>query len=391
MRRVVVHSRGVLAVGWLVLTGCTGPKKVEPPSGDRSSYVAAFAECASASATSFKATADGLVTATAAHASAPSTKTLLDARAAFHAAMDAWQMNEVLRFGPAAASTTPGGQDLRDEIYSWPLVSRCAVEEEIVSKAYETNTAALLVNRRGLAAIEYLLFYEGADTACPSYSAIVSAGSWAALSATERDGRKRTYAAKAAEDVAARAAQLSRAWDPAGGDFKEKMLGTALFPSAQRALNVVSDGLLSHVENEVRDMKLARPLGLLDCPAGSVCPELLESSFAHRSRRNVEANLRGFRKLMYGCGPDDEGPGFEDLLRSLNQGGVADRMRQSDEQTTAALAAVAPDDFRTTLTADKAKVTAVYDGLSTLTKVLKTEFLSVLDLELPMSLEGDND
>lgn len=49
-------------------------------------------------------------------------------------AFASWQENEVLQFGPAAPLAVAGGQELRDQIYSWPLVSRCAVEETLVSR-----------------------------------------------------------------------------------------------------------------------------------------------------------------------------------------------------------------------------------------------------------------
>lgn len=390
MNRIVFQSRVALGAAALLLASCPGPKRPGPVNTEREPYVAAFADCAASTAKEFKTAADALVSATAAHASAPTAQSLADARAAFHVAMDGWQVNELLRFGPAAPSTTAGGMDLRDQIYSWPLASRCAVEEEIVAKGYETNSSALLINRRGLAALEYLLFYEGGDTACPGTSPIVSGGSWAALSAAERDARKRLYAAKVAEDVASRAGQLVQAWDPAGGNFKSKMLGTEVFPTTQRALNAVSDAMF-YVDDELKHMKLEAPLGLRTCTPGTLCPELLESRYAHRSRRNIEANMRGFRKVMYGCGPNDEGQGFADLLVSVNQAAVVDHITAADAQITAALAAVAPADFDTALTAETGKVRAVHEGFRVLGSTLKSEFVTVLDLELPMSLEGDND
>jgi hypothetical protein len=40
---------------------------------------------------------------------------------------------------------------------------------------------------------------------------------------------------------------------------------------------------------------------------------------------------------------------------------------------------------------DKASVRAFYDALKGVTDLLKTEVVTVLDLELPQTLEGDND
>ena len=40
---------------------------------------------------------------------------------------------------------------------------------------------------------------------------------------------------------------------------------------------------------------------------------------------------------------------------------------------------------------DPAGVKALYDSLRVIVVLLKTEFISVLDLELPKRVEGDND
>ncbi|MFP2910503.1 imelysin family protein [Pyxidicoccus sp. 3LFB2] len=305
--------------------------------------------------------------------------------------MDRWQVLEVMQIGPAAPRNMPGGAELRDNIYSWPLVSRCAVEEQIVNKSYETASfPTSLVSRRGLAALEYLLFYEGADTACPATSAIVSQGTWAALSQEEREARKRAYAVAAANDVKNRAAQLVEAWE---GGFARTLetagSGNAVYPTSQAALNSVSDALF-YLEKEVKDMKLARPLGLRDCSTAS-CPEHLESPFAKRSKANVRANLLGFRRIVQGCGASYEGTGFDDLLEASGAGEMASRMRERMIAAEAGIAAVEEDDLAVALSQDKPSVRTLYDSMKGVTDVLKTEMVTTLDLELPQSVEGDND
>jgi predicted lipoprotein len=308
--------------------------------------------------------------------------------------MDSWQVLEAMRFGPAAPRSFPGGADLRDQIYSWPLVSRCAVEEELVAQGYGSPSfSSSLVNRRGLAALEYLLFYEGGNTACPSSSPIVSGGGWAALEAAERAGRKRSYAAAVADDVRSRAEALTDAWEPSVGNFvgtlETSADGNAVFSSSQMALNAVSDGLF-YLEKEVKDMKLAPPLGLRDCLATS-CPELLESQYAGRSKANIRANLEGFRRIAEGCGPGHTGLGFDDLLDSVNAAQVSQRLRDRIADAEAALDAIEEPDLAPPLASDRASVLALHDGFKGISDLMKTEFITVLDLEIPMSLEGDND
>jgi predicted lipoprotein len=372
-------------------------KKPEEPGkteAARKVLLGAAGECVLRTARDFEAAAGELKAATAALAAGPDASKQEAARAAFHRAMDLWQVIEVMQVGPAARRLFPGGADMRDNIYSWPLVSRCSVEELVVSRGYESpDFASTLVTRRGLFPLEYLLFFEGAETACTSSSPIVSGGTWAALSAEERAARKRAYAAVVAADVHRRATQLVEAWAPEQGGFVRTLetAGTdnAVYPTAQKGLNALSDALF-YVESEVKDRKLARPLGLRDCASES-CPELVESLFAGRSKANLRANLVGFRRLMEGCGASHEGTGFDEVLVAAGAEPLAVRMRERVVEAQAAVEAVEEADLREALAQDKASVRAVYDAVKAVTDILKTEMASVLDLELPQDLEGDND
>jgi len=360
------------------------------PNAQRAEVVAAAAHCARVTAEQFRDAAATLKTAASDFAASPGPATETAARDAFHAAFDAWQVDEAMLFGPAAPSTTPGGADLRDQINSWPLFSRCAVEEALVSKSYEAGVGRLLVNRRGMHALEYLLFYDGDDTACPATSPIVAQGTWAALDPAERAARKRAYAEGAAADVDAWARELVSAWE---GGFEQKMTsagpGNTMFATPQAALNVVSDAIF-YVDFALKDTKLAAPLGLKGCGA-TVCPELVESPFAHRSKRNIAQNLVGLRRLTRGCGDGYDGMAFDDLLGGMGAGAAAQTLSERTEAVQAALEAIEEPDLAAALTGDRASVEALHLASKSLTSFLKTEFLTVLDLELPKTLEGDND
>ena len=80
--------------------------------------------------------------AVVAHAQAPSSATLQTAQTAWHAAMDRWQEAELLQMGPLAAADTPGGLALRDQIYAWPNVNRCLIDQQLIAKTYEAATFA---------------------------------------------------------------------------------------------------------------------------------------------------------------------------------------------------------------------------------------------------------
>ena len=59
------------------------------------------------------------------------------ARDAWLSAIASWQEAEVFNFGPASPELNPGGLGLRDLVYSLPLVARCKVDEQTVSRFYE--------------------------------------------------------------------------------------------------------------------------------------------------------------------------------------------------------------------------------------------------------------
>ncbi|WPB80454.1 imelysin family protein [Archangium violaceum] len=391
--------RGASVLVLAVLTflpGCRDQTQKPPPPPDtsRTALLGAAGACVLTVAREFLTAAGSLEEKTAALAAGPEAGTRDAARTAYHHAMDVWQQLEVMQVGPAAPRSQPGGAEVRDNVYSWPLTNRCAIEEQLVAKGYESeNFASSLVTRRGLFALEYLLFYEGADTACPASSPVVSGGTWAALSAEERAARKRAYAAVVAADVRRRALQLVETWEADKGGYVRTLetagTGSTVYPTVQLGMNALSDALF-YVEREVKDMKLARPLGLRDCSSDS-CPELLESAFAGRSKANVRANLVGFRRIFEGCGANYEGAGFDDVLEAAGAGALAVKLKERAVAAQAAVEAIGEPDLLEALYQDKASVRALYESLKGMTDVLKTEWVSVLDLELPQTLEGDND
>ncbi len=393
---------GTLAVTALVCLSACREGGTKPDGGNepgkaeatRVELLKAVSACVQTSAREFQTASGELKAATESLVARPEAGTRQAAREAFHRAMEAWQVVEPMQVGPAAPRSLPGGAELRDNIYSWPLVSRCSIEEHIVSRGYESASfPTTLVSRRGLYALEYLLFYEGSDTECPSSSVIVADGTWAALPAEEREARKRAYAAVAAANVRQLADQLVEAWEVGKGDFARTFEtagpGNAVYPSSQAALNSVSDALF-YIEETVKDKKIARPLGLREC-AADTCPALLESPFARRSKQNIAANLVGYRRLAEGCGTDFAGMGFDDLLGAVGTEPLAAKLVERGRAAQAALQAIEEADLAQALVQDKASVRAVYDALKGLTDVMKTELATVLDLELPAAVEGDND
>lgn len=333
-----------------------------------------------------------LETATATYATSLSDADRDAARTAWRNAMEVAQRAEVYELGPAGpVGLVTGGQGLRDEIYAWPLVNRCRTDQETVDPSHASTETLRMeaINVRGLATIEYLLYESSLNNGCPPSININTMGTWAALGDAGVRRNRAEYAHNAAILVRERAEELVRVWETT---FLQQLTtagaGSTVFATSQEGLNALSDALF-YVYDTVLDMKLGQPAGIVNCETES-CPEAVESPWSNVSIDNVIANLRAFRAAYLGGEPGADGAGFDDLLRSVGATDLDMRMQQGIEGTLTALAAI-EGPLATAVVDHNDQVMAAWRALDALMRLLKTELVTVLDLELPMRVEGDND
>lgn len=315
--------------------------------------------------------------------------TLEAARAAGNAAIDAWERADTLLVGPAAMDHAK----LRNEIYAWPLLSPCELDRDVAGRwadpaSYDVSTE--LVNARSLTAVEYLLYPTTSDHSC-----VTAPTGWDTLGADLPRARCR-LAQAIATDVAAKAAELHTAWRPDGGDYVGELAraGTSAstIPSAQEAINRISDGMF-YVDKMVKDMKLAEAAGIALNACQTVqtpCVREVELRFSDRATFALRGNLDALRQALTGTTPIEDGPAFDDFMRALGQPELADRMIAKLDAAIAAAAAL-PDSFLTALDTDYAKVVAAHAAVRDFTDDLKSQFLTVLALEIPNDVAADND
>lgn len=319
-----------------------------------------------------------------------------ESQQAWREAMTAWQGLEVLHLGPAGTPASfIGGLGMRDRIYAWPQVNLCAVDQQILLNEFSEEGWAQtrLPNVIGFAPLEYVLFVETTDNACPSTAAINTDGSWAALGADEIRARRAAYAAVLAEDVVALTAELVSAWTVTGG-FADSLRSAgeagSVFSTAQQALDEIYAALFT-LELITKDKKLAIPAGLhVDCPT-ETCPDQLESRFSRTSKENVIANLQMMRRVFLGvdrAGLDETG--FDDLLRERGAEDLAATMTASLDGAIAAVTSF-EGSFEDALATEPARVQAVYEAVKAFTDDFKSTFPSALGLRVPDEGAGDND
>lgn len=336
----------------------------------------------------FQADATALDGAVTAHCTALGTAdeatSLETARSAWRVAMATWQQAELTQIGPTAAS----GEALRDAIYSWPIVSTCAVDREVVALRNDPtgyDITVRLANRRGLDALEYALFSATLEATC-----IVEG--WDALDAAQRAAARCAYAAVVADDLLNQADALVAAWTGDAG-FAARLIAAGTpgseFATAHDGVDAVFGGLF-YLDLYTKGRKLAAPLGLrantCSVAIGTVCPADLESLHAGAVGPNLIANLAGFRALYLG----GDGEGFDDFLRSRGADALADQIIVALDAAEVSVAGVSGS-FTDTLGTDPARIQAVHDEVLEVTTRLKHEMPATLGLTIPDEAAGDTD
>jgi hypothetical protein len=97
----------------------------------------------------------------------------------------------------------------------------------------------------------------------------------------------------------------------------------------------------------------------------------------------------GFRRLFAGCASHPVA--FDDLLVAMGAGELATRVVADVDAAIAVADALSDDSLAVALANDKASVAALHAAIKKVTDALKTEIVTVLDLEIPKVVEGDND
>lgn len=393
-RSVHLAVAAAVAIVWACTTQDPGSGTKMVPGGEVVGEVleSVAHEAIAPSFAAFAIAASDLETATAALAAAPDDPDAIAvARAAFGAAAQTWQIVEVMQLGPAGSSAVAiGGADLRDEVYSWPAVNTCRVDQELVLGEYGAPdfTETRLVNAYGLDALEYLLFVESPDNTCAPQLPI-NQGEWAALGDEEVTRRRAAYAAAIASAVAAVGKELADAWN---GDFAEHLADPTAPGSPYGSEAAAMDELLRamfYIDKVLKDQKLARPAGILDCSTAT-CPETVESPWSATSKEHVLANLEGFRRIFVGGIDADAATGFDDLLAAIGEEAFAEEILTDIEAAVAAVEAI-DGSFQEALAADESALDAAHVAVRNLTDALKGHVSTVLMLTIPAEAAGDAD
>lgn len=321
-----------------------------------------------------------------------------DARAAWNQAMLAWQAVEVMQTGPLVDDSG----SLRDSIYSWPSTSTCAVDQEVIEaedQGANYNIASRTPLRKGLAALEYILFTATLDHTCSA--ATDKTANWNSRTADDRLSARLAYAEAASGGVSTRAGEVVTRWASGTGNFRDELVtagtGDSRFGSEQEAVNALSDALF-YIEKQVKDIKLAEPLDLKGnkCEQGQpACAGLVENPLSARSKEHIRQNLLAFQQMFLGNTADgNTGVGFDDLIDSVSDGeNVSAAMETDISEALAAVDALDPMTLKEAVTDSNGVSLAegLHESTKKITDRLKNDFLAVLGLTIPDAAAGDGD
>ena len=308
------------------------------------------------------------------------------AQTAWFEAMTAWQATEAMQLGAAGSSLNMvGGQDIRDEIYSWPLTNQCLVDQRTARLEFEAEGffEDTLINSYGFDALETLLFSTPNEHSCPSV--VLSASLWEDLGEDGVAQARADYATVISNHVIDDINRIETDWqDSFSVDISMAGQEGSSFESELAGVNAVFDALF-YLETQVKDKKLGWPLGLSDCGADD-CATKIETPIAGGSHLWIAANLEGFRSLYTG----GEGLGLYDLLIAVDEQSLADEVLTSLDDADQALAALT-DPLDEALVSDPDALVEAHTAVKKITDLLKSDIATVLTLQVPLEAAGDND
>lgn len=321
-------------------------------------------------------------------------ETKQSAQQAWRDAMTTWQQAEVMQLGPLSANSS----SLRNKIYSWPVVNRCAVDQDVVifesgtSNGEPYDISKRTEPRRGMDALEYLLFNDNLATSCTN--SLVAPTGWDNRTPESQKIARCEFAIEVAKDIANSAQTLVTEWTKSDG-FADKLKAAgeadSEYADVHDAVNVISDAMF-YIDSVTKDNKLGKTLGLSANVCGAqACPEQVESPYSQHSIENIAANLVALQKLFNGDdGTGEAQVGFDDYLKDVGDEDTATQLA-ADIINAISTSKAYTQSLAETLANNPDTATQSHADVKKVTDNLKTDFIKSLALELPKTSAGDND
>ena len=317
---------------------------------------------------------------------------------------------------------TENNNTLLDRInhYNNHILNPCLIDQSAYFHAYGGgNSDPSAPSGRGIGALEYLLF--NTDLSFPQCSSPAK-DPFDALSDDLKKSVRCEYAEVILHDLITQAQTIVDLWTTTDGGFKNTEFTQSVYQDA--ALKALSDSLF-YLEDITKDRKIAASVGIhSDCTAQDIsCPEFVESPYTETSFLNILNNLTAFKDFFNG-GTTSSDLGFDDLLEEeAGQNGI-DIANNINSSTDSAIAFVNTildsssnlgasyhdsllDQANSLLSASETgscvnsssnyesireyTACSLYGYLKEITDELRGPYLIAVSLDLPSSVQSDND
>ena len=317
---------------------------------------------------------------------------------------------------------TDNNNTLLDRInhYNNHFLNPCLIDQSAYFHTYGGGSSdPSAPSGRGVGSLEYLLF--NTDLAFPQCSSPAK-DPFNALSDESKKSVRCDYAEVILQDLITQAQTIVDAWTSTGGGYKNTEFTQSVYEDA--ALKALSDSLF-YLEDITKDRKVAASVGIhSDCTAEDIsCPEFVESPYTETSFTNVLNNLIAFKDFFNG-GTISSDLGFDDLLEGeAGQNGI-DIANNINSSTDAAIAFVntildsssslgptyhdslldqansllsgsetgaCVNSYSNFETIREYTACSLYGYLKEITDELRGPYLIAVGLDLPSSVQSDND
>ncbi len=307
------------------------------------------------------------------------------AQSDFKVVMDNIQHSLLQRMGPALI------EDRLLQLYSWPLSGPCAIDKKLAANELQLNLAA---NRRGIDAIEYLLFVDpAADHSCPTGAQPISElAAFNGLSTADKQSRRCGFMKNVIADASVSATVLADAWDTSKGNYTATMTSNN---NTKEVLNLVTDGMY-YLRDVSRKEKLDGPLGGIrtqvtpSCGEGTLCPQDVESPHARISKENLLANALAFQTLYHGGTDATAQLGFDDWLVAEDKADLATSFTNDIQAVIDGFSRINGSLFDA-VTSQTTELNALLDLFQKVSQDLRESVIPALGLKVPAAQASDTD
>ncbi len=298
----------------------------------------------------------------------PTEATLATAQAAWRAVREPWGIQEALHIGPSEDLHTGAAVD--------QVPSTSGIDSLLAGTAplTEQSVGELGANRKGMMAMEYVLFDSQAGNAAV-LERLTAQG--------DAGARRRAYLRALGAVLHTNAVEVHTAWEPDQGNYVAQLANAGTsgskYATQKEAVDEIVNRLIGSVE--VAELKLSKPLGFET--GGTVRPEEEEARRSDNSLADLTHALVGMERLW--TGPEGNG-GLARVVAATNKN-LDTTVRGELAAVRSALESIPPP-LRTALLQNRESVEAARAALSNLRATLASEVVANLGVTLKFN---DND